>query len=483
MKKRSMISLLILTSLIFASCGEASPDVITDSPSDSGTTAEPESTVISDDLPDIDFEGREFRILTCDYLLDDYSADEENGGLMNDTIYRRNRTVEDRFGVNITTLSPGDYGTTNTTAKSSILSGEDEFDLVINHMIDNSSLAVSGLFADFNTIDYISPEKPWWNDSAYENLSIDGHVWLMVGDISPYFLRYNYVVYFNKRLTDEYSIDEDALYSDAMAGKWTIDRYSELTKDIWRDLNGNNEADEEDLYGLAAQVSSYVTPFIYSFGETTVKKDENDIPKLAMDAEKFSAITEKVYKLIYEQQGTLPSNNWTLHSDTFIDGRAVFMNGVLAHSIEYFTDMKDDYGILPYPKWDEAQEEYYTMSDGSAPLIAVPKTVRDTDFVGIITEALAYESYMNVTPVLYETALKVRGARDEQSLAVIDLAVRCGVVDFGFVFGDYKMMGFTLSKLMGDKNSNFASFYASNKDSWEAHIENIVDTALGEGAE
>ena len=123
------------------------------------------------------------------------------------------------------------------------------------------------------------------------------------------------------------------------------------------------------------------------------------------------------------------------------------------------------------------------MSDGSAPLIAVPKTVRDTDFVGIITEALAYESYMNVTPVLYETALKVRGARDEQSLAVIDLAVKCGVVDFGFVFGDYKMMGFTLYELMPNKNPNFASYYASNKDSWEAHIESIVDTALSEGAE
>ncbi len=65
----------------------------------------------------------------------------------------------------------------------------------------------------------------------------------------------------------------------------------------------------------------------------------------------------------------------------------------------------------------------------------------------------------------------------------IALAVRSGVVDFGFVFGDYKMMGFTLSNLIGDENPNFASYYASNKDSWEAHIESIVETALSEGAE
>ena len=40
------------------------------------------------------------------------------------------------------------------------------------------------------------------------------------------------------------------------------------------------------------------------------------------------------------------------------------------------------------------------MSDGSSPLIAVPKTVKDTDFVGMITEAMAAESYKQVTPVI-----------------------------------------------------------------------------------
>lgn len=156
----------MLAALISTSCANGSPDVAPDSTSDPGTTAEPESTAISDDLPEIDFDRREFRILTCDYLQVDYLAEEENGGLMNDTIYRRNRKVEDRFGVSISTLSAGEFGTTGNTAKSSILSGEDEFDLVINHMIDNSNLAISGLFTDFNSIDYISPEKPWWNDSA-----------------------------------------------------------------------------------------------------------------------------------------------------------------------------------------------------------------------------------------------------------------------------------------------------------------------------
>lgn len=143
-------------------------------------------------------------------------------------------------------------------------------------------------------------------------------------------------------------------------------------------------------------------------------------------------------------------------------------------------DMENDFGILPMPKWDEAQENYQTMSDGSAPLAAIPKTVRDTDFVGIVTEGLAHESYKTVTPILYESSIKVRGARDETSIKVIDIAIRTATVDFGYVYGNYNMMGFTLSDLMGSKNPNFASYFAENKDAWEAHIADIVNAALGE---
>ena len=486
MKRKILVSLMILAAMIMTACGgTATSDIETDGASGTTTGVSSEQKDprdIDDGLPDTDFDRREFRILTYEMLVDDYIADTENGGLINDAVFHRNRAVEERFGVTINTTNGGSNAAVKDLTRSSILSGDYEYDLVINHMIDTANLAVTGVYSDFNDIKYIDPSKPWWNKSVTENLSIGGKVWLMIGDISPYFLEHDYVVYFNKRLTAEYDISESDLYMTAKDGKWTIDKYASLTKDIWRDLNGNNERDDDDLYGLTAQVTSYATPFIYSFGETTVKKDKDDMPVLAINEEKCAAITEKIYNLLYNQQGTLPSNNWTLHNDTYMDGRAVFMNGVLTHAVRIFTDVEDDYGILPYPKWDENQSGYYTMSDGSSPLIAVPKTVKDTDFVGMITEAMAAESYKQVTPVIYDIALKVRGARDEESLEVIDLATRSGVVDFGFVFGDYSMMGFFLSNLMETKKDNFASYYASRKDKWEKRVNDIIETAESEGA-
>jgi hypothetical protein len=72
-------------------------------------------------------------------------------------------------------------------------------------------------------------------------------------------------------------------------------------------------------------------------------------------------------------------------------------------------------------------------------------------------------------------ALKSRGARDETSVQIIDMIERGAIIDFGFVFGDYNTLGFTMSQLMSQKNSNFASYYASNQKAWTKKIEKLVD--------
>ncbi|MBO4932946.1 MAG: hypothetical protein J6I42_12275 [Clostridia bacterium] len=142
--------------------------------------------------------------------------------------------------------------------------------------------------------------------------------------------------------------------------------------------------------------------------------------------------------------------------------------------------MEDDYAILPYPKWDETQTDYYTMSDGSSPLISIPVTVTDTEFAGIITEALCAEAWKTITPAVYDMALKSRGARDETSVQIIDMIERGAIIDFGFVFGDYNMMGFTMSVMMNAKDSNFASYYAKNQKAWSKKLDKLVNDFMKE---
>lgn len=482
--KKRLLLLVLITAMLCAGCGQKNAATVTPTTPDqeTETVSEVESETtradVSDNLPEMNFDGRAFRIVSYDYVADDYDAEEMNGSLVNDAIYNRDITVEERFQVRIVADGSLSQGAAKDLVTKNVQAGEDAMELSVNHMIEQANAAITGVFRDWNAIPYVDVTRAWWNKTAYENLSIAHKAYLMTGDISSWFLRGTYVVYFNKNRAADAQIASDELFDIASEGKWTIDRYYDLVKDTWQDLNGDGQKDKEDYFGLAAQVTSYVTPFVYSLGEVTVGKDENDIPYLAMNTEKFSSMIEKVYALMYESGGTWTNSDWSTHEELFKAGRALFMNGVLVQSMHGLTEMEDDYGIIPYPKWDETQQNYATMSDGSSPLCAIPKTVSDMEFVGIITEAMAAESWRQVTPAIYDVALKVRNVRDPKSLTAIELAASSAVIDFGFVYGDYNMMGFVMSNLIGSKKNDFASYFARGAKKWEKSLANIATAAI-----
>ena len=62
--------------------------------------------------------------------------------------------------------------------------------------------------------------------------------------------------------------------------------------------------------------------------------------------------------------------------------------------------------ILPYPKYNEAQDNYYTVVFDNHSVFCVPKTVKDPERSGLIMEAMGYESMRIVTPAYYEIMLR-----------------------------------------------------------------------------
>jgi hypothetical protein len=89
-----------------------------------------------------------------------------------------------------------------------------------------------------------------------------------------------------------------------------------------------------------------------------------------------------------------------------------------------------DFGILPYPKYDDTQERYYSRVSYYNPTL-VPKTNSDLEFTGCILEALMCESENTVVPAYYEIALKTKYSRDDESSAMLDFIFSTRVVDIG----------------------------------------------------
>jgi len=475
---RSSLAVLLCGCILMgtAACA-ASSDPVSDT-----TTSIPETTAasvaevdslearkdVSDELPAGDYDGRKYRILADQYCVADFHMEEDSADVVQSAIYNRNGKIRDRFDVNMVTVTMR-HTECASAVQQIIAAHEDAYDIVSLHAIQSGKLVPNGFFHDWKQVKYINPDQPWWNRTAVDNLSIAGQSPLIVGSMNLYYTKAIYVMYYNKKLAEDYNLENvnQLVYN----GTWTVDKLMELSTGRWNDVNSNGKADSGDVFGFTVNKSSGASPFAYSFGEMSVSKNDKDMPVLAMNQEKWADMTNTVYKLFFENSNsTFVSENYTDHRKMFNEGRALFFNDIFQTAMTNLREMEDDYGIIPLPKWNVEQKDYYSMSDGGHSEDSIPKTTADTDFVGHITEAICAESWKTVEPAMYDVALKVKGARDRESVELIDLIMESVVLDFGMVYSGGSGMGFSLGNLMAQQNQNFASYYASNSAVWEKKL-------------
>ena len=483
-RKTSAALALMISAQILASCGsEGAPETTTSGNADTSDEAMENVTTtaeIPDDLPEKNYDGKTFTVLTYDYIKDDYVTDGENGEVVNDSIYHRDQTVSERFGVNIAYNAENDFNGAASEIKKSVMSGDDAYQLVAHHVISMSTIATDGLFMNWYDVPYIDFSKPWWAKSTTEDLTYGGDkATIAIGDYALSALSGTYCFFYDKKIAEDYHLED--LYKVVNDGRWTLDYLKNTVKNMYTDLNGNGEKDSYDFYGLTQSLGSPLETYFYSFGGKVFNQDKDGIPTLVYKSERTADIISEVYDLCYETDGVTTEreqysdNVHEIAARSFRDELTAFASGTLHMTELYFRDKKNEYGILPYPKLDETQKEYKTMVDGYHAVLAVPKTVQDTEFVGIITEALNAESRRQVFPAYYEVALKKKYTYDDESVKLLDEIVDSRVFDFGYVYDAWKGFGMYTQKIVSEKHSkDFESYYATHCNASIKHYDKII---------
>nr|MBQ4318834.1 hypothetical protein [Clostridia bacterium] len=144
----------------------------------------------------------------------------------------------------------------------------------------------------------------------------------------------------------------------------------------------------------------------------------------------------------------------------FSEGQMVFLPLWFA-ATERLRDMDTDYGLIPYPKFNETQENYSSLVQDTASIITVPRTVSDIDMVSAVIEALSSASYRTVLPAYYEVGLKTKYSRDDASSQMVDLIYGVASTDFAYAYSwSLSNIGHIARTVVG-KNQDFASSYAA----------------------
>ena len=270
------ITALAFCAVILASCSSGEETVNnTTIPSQSDPAASESVTdslasraLVSDGLPEKDFGGAPFVILTNDYLKNDAWADEENGEVINDAVFARNSTVQERFNVKLEVLDMP-WADVGGYLKKSVQSGEDYISLVAHHMIDAGGQVMNDLFLNWYDISYIDFEKPWWSESNIDNLSYNSKAFLAIGDFSLSSIGRTFCMFYDKKAAEDYNIGN--IYELITSGDWTYSTFSTLIKNIYNDVNGDGAKDIEDFYGFSSDKHS-LDMYRWVFGSNIMSK-------------------------------------------------------------------------------------------------------------------------------------------------------------------------------------------------------------------
>ncbi len=144
-------------------------------------------------------------------------------------------------------------------------------------------------------------------------------------------------------------------------------------------------------------------------------------------------------------------------------------------------EMEYDYGFLPFPKTTEDQEEYKTLVHDTAQLSCVPVSSDMIDVSGAIQEALSAEFYRTVTPAYYESALKLKYARDDISSKMIDLLRGTMTTEFIYAYNfALNNLGQVYRTLCSGNNNDYVSLVTSRMPAAEKSLTDIIKTFKGE---
>ena len=436
---RSLSLLLALLMLVgtLTACGNANEP--TDTQAD-GTLSEEEDTSLKDNLPDnLNYNGDTITFIS-QYVQGvtsgEISVPELNSDPINDSVYERNKFVENRLNIKINNIEEkvGDYGVVQK-AVTAVQSGSKEYDVIASPAYVVLEQALSGTFANVMDSAYLDLEQPWWTQGFNEALSHQNTQYALAGHILLSIYRFAFVTVFNKDLFHD--TNQTYLYEYVDNGTWTLEKQAAIAT-IFHIDNGNGTQDSRgDFYGLTTCLGIYVDPYWASCEVHIIGKDAEGDYEMIFDIDRLHETAEKALYLYYGTDGaTYIANDYSTATSVFAEGYSAMATiRMLEMENSIMRNMEDSYGVVPMPRLTEDQDGYYsTLHDGFT-VLAIPTTVGGDrlDEVSAVLEAMGSASYRIVKPAYYETALRTKLVSDPQSSAMLDMIVENIRTDAGYI--------------------------------------------------
>ena len=447
-------------------------------------------TSLDPEIEAVDFGGESFVIFTrTNYggsSYEEFDVQEYTDDIINQAVYDRNIYLEDKYNMEIEV---------NTEHKDSVaqvvyqlhLSDLVNFDMVSTTLTHMINLARNGVLVEIGDIPVIDTSAPYWFDDIIDAGTINQKSFVLSGDANLWVLHSVGAVMFNRSMINDLSLTSP--YTLVKNNEWTYEKLYEMTKAA--DMPNSNSNVASNRYGIVSPYGVVETMFT-GLGGTLVAKDQDGEMSVEYLSDRNIDIITKIVDywsdtdaaLLINRHDSYTSPNGAssnLMMDVFNSGNALFVIEML---YQFPTLVHNEYGvgIVPAPKYDSAQEDYYSfVHQGHATGMGVPnKWLGDDermDRIGRVMEDMNYMSKSTVRETYYEDNLRLRRAQDDESYEMLAIVYDRMVMDPGMML---QGAGFKASDKIralvyaADTSDIYSSMYA-NYEADMAILQDLID--------
>ena len=462
---------------------ESETETETESETETEPVTEPE-TEVTDDLPRLDFGGAEITVISRDIVgltHGEIVFDEALATPLNEAVFERNKAVEEKLNVKIVHI-PNDtfdpYVLPNLVA-TDVKGGSTEYDIMAASAYTTIQHTLSGNFVNLADNEYINLSKPYWLQALNETISYKNLQFMATGSFMPSVYRLAFATMFNKDLFEE--ANQPLLYEYVENGSWTVDQQASLTSLFYRD-NGDGMPDSQDVFGFVTGTSINVDPYWSAFRVDVMPRNQEGAWETAGTlTDSLVATTDKLLNLYYgETSSTYAVETGTDDSEQ-AEIRNMFASGHAAMATLRLVELENDdfqdfnYGIVPMPKFDEAQDGYTSHLHDQFTIVAVPYTIANErlDMVSAVLESMASAGHALIRPAYCETVLRAEFDPEAKDVQMLDTIADGIHIDFGILHNDFNFHA-ALRQMMYDRRNTTASMLKARLKAASYKLRTIV---------
>lgn len=394
------------------------------------------------------------------------TADSMNGEIVNDSLYERNRALEELLDVKLSVILESSTSSIASKASKSVTAGDNAYDLVLCTMTSQADNTLKGCY--LNALELpIDFTSPWWDQKEIEAFTYDGRLYWLCGDINIGDDYACQVLFVNKRLLGDYGYELP--YSKVNDGSWTIDYFETMALAAKSDLDGDGDYDIDDQWGLV-ECNDHIKHWIYSMGERMVEVD-GDAFVLNVQSEHHIEVVNRLFDF-FVTDGAGYLGNINVDVTVFTSGRCLFHSTQLL-VLELLRDMEDEFGILPLPKYNEEQENYGAyISNGGATAFSIPVTVASREDSAAVVDAMCGLSTDTLRSAFYDVLFSSKYVRDVESVEMLDIIFENKNYDWGVDFS-WSSLGGIYQNLITKQQNTYVSDIAAKIDSVQAKFDKL----------